>query len=150
MLQREFSLIFTLISSNFWKIHIPDIKSAFLQGKPISKVIFLKPPVEAGTCNLWKLATTVYDLNDASRIWYLRVKEELLRNEVPMSNYDEAIFYWENKGVLNGVVACHVDDFCWGGSDLFQKYIIDKIRKIFSISQEVSHIQISWLRIYTR
>ena len=31
-----------------------------------------------------------------------------------------------------------MDDFNWGGSELFQNHVIDEIRKTFSISQEIS------------
>ena len=33
-------------------------------------------------------------------------------------------------------MCCHVDDFCWGGSEQFQSSIIGKIRETFSTSQE--------------
>ena len=45
----------TIIASHGWKINCLDIQSAFLQGSCISKEIFLKPPAEATTKNLWKL-----------------------------------------------------------------------------------------------
>ena len=35
------------------------------------------PPKEANTLNIWKLQKCVYGLADASRYWYLRVREEL-------------------------------------------------------------------------
>ena len=43
----------TIIASHDWKFRCLDIQSAFLQGSCILREIFLKPPVEASTRNLW-------------------------------------------------------------------------------------------------
>ena len=47
--KENFRLVLTIIVSHKWKIKSLDIKSAFLQGQPINREIFLKPPIEAGT-----------------------------------------------------------------------------------------------------
>lgn len=78
----------------------------------------------------------MYGLNDASRAWYLRVKDELLALGTVMSKFDEAIFYWRNDGELHGIIACHVDDFCWGGSDIFERSVISKLKSTFLIRRE--------------
>ena len=83
--------------TNGWEINLLDIKSAFLQGKEISRDLFVRPPKNPKTDNLWKLLKTVYDLNDASRTWYLRVRDE---RGACVSKYDEAIFYWHYKNTL--------------------------------------------------
>ena len=71
--------IFLFIGMNDWKINTMDIRAAFLQGNPIDRDVYLKPPKEAHTKKLWKLNTTVYGLGDAPRAWYLCVKDELLK-----------------------------------------------------------------------
>ena len=50
--KENFRLFLTIIVSHKWKIKSLDIKSAFLQGQPIKREIFLKPPKEAGTDKL--------------------------------------------------------------------------------------------------
>ena len=72
-------LILLITNLNRWKINTMDIKSVFLQGKPIERVVYLKPLKEAHTNKIWKLNTTVYGLDDAPRAWYFFVKEELLK-----------------------------------------------------------------------
>ena len=42
-------LILLMTNLNEWKINTMDIKSAFLQGKPIERDVYLKPPKEAHT-----------------------------------------------------------------------------------------------------
>ena len=90
-------IVIAIIMTNGWEINLLDIKSAFLQGKEISRDLFVRPPKNPKTDNLWKLLKTVYDLNDASRTWYLRVRDE---RGACVSKYDEAIFYWHYKNTL--------------------------------------------------
>ena len=128
-------LIFTITSSNHWEVNSLDIQSAFLQGKSVTRDVYLMPPKEAGTEKLWKLKKCVYGLTDASRHWYLRVAEELSKLGVHKSIYDEAVFYWYFGNVLHGIICTHVDDFFWGGSARF---------KSSQISQE-SHYNFSYV-----
>ena len=83
----------TIDVSHKWKIKSLDIKSAFLQGQPINREIFLKPPKEAGTEKSWKLLITVYGLCDAPRAWYLKMKEIPEKSGMLQSKFDDAIFY---------------------------------------------------------
>ena len=71
--------IFVLIASQNWNITSIHVKTAFLQGIKIERIIYLRPPKEANTSKVWKLEKCAYVLADASRYWYLRVREELLK-----------------------------------------------------------------------
>ena len=69
----NFHLTLSIIISNKYIIHSVDhVKLAFLQGKGIDCDVYLKPPKEVGTKNLWKLKITVYGLCDAPRVWYIK------------------------------------------------------------------------------
>ena len=96
---RESIRIMLAISSSYgWKISTIDIKAAFLQGKLIDRDVFLKPPKEAESQGkLCKLRKVVYGLTDASRVWYLRVFEELKKLDVTVSIYDKATFVKRNS-----------------------------------------------------
>ena len=120
--KENLQIVLAIISSHQWQASSLDVKSVFrLQGNQTDRDLYLKPPKEANTGNLWKLKTTVYGLIDASRVWYLQVKEELFEVGAEMYKYDEAIFYWRSKNILQGIISCHVDDFCWCGTELFKK-----------------------------
>ena len=82
-----------LAATNNWAVRSLDVKCAFLQGKEIQREVFLKPPIEANTGKVWKLRKTIYGLGEASRQWYLKLKETLESLSMQMSCYDEAIFY---------------------------------------------------------
>jgi len=61
----------------------------------------------------------------------------MIQNGAKMSRVDPAVFYWvKTDGDLHGVLACHVDDFIWGGSTEFANTVIDKIRSTFMIGRE--------------
>lgn len=129
-LKESLRLILTLIVYNNWRCNSIDIKSAFLQGKEIERTVYLKPPKEADNGNsLWKLKKCIYGLVDSSRCWYLRVKEELINLNVSVSKSDPAIFYWHHGQQLSGVMATHVDDFCWGGNEDFIENVIQPLRR---------------------
>ena len=36
-----------------------------------------------------------------------------------VSKYDQAIFTWYFGNKLQSIIACHVDDFCFAGSEIF-------------------------------
>ena len=104
-----------------WDITAIDITSAFLQGGPIEREVYLKPP--ADVCSnetVWHLKRCIYSLNDAPRSWYERVKEVLLSLGATISAYDNALFLWhDDNGELFGMLVSHVDDFAFCGNARF-------------------------------
>ncbi|VDH89490.1 Hypothetical predicted protein [Mytilus galloprovincialis] len=55
---------------------------------------------------------------DASLKWYEKVKKTLNECGGTESKVDPAVFYWYNSNGLAGVLAVHVDDFLWAGTNL--------------------------------
>ena len=133
-------LVLAIAVSKGWLPHSLDVKAAFLQGDPIERDVFLRPPREFSNGKLWKLKKTVYGLCDAARAWYLRVKGELCKLGMTPSRYDSAIFSWKHGGNLEGFVCVYVDDFLWCGTQKFQKEIIQKINQLFFIGSNASGV----------
>ena len=130
-------LLLAIISSNGWKLHSLDVKSAFLQGAPLERDVFIKTPKEAKTSCLWKMKRCPYGLADSGRLWYLRLKDELLLICMVQCKYDYAVFMWfDSNGNLAGIMAIHVDDIIYGGSKQFHSEVICKLRSIFTIGLE--------------
>ena len=76
-----------------FKIKNMDVKSAFLQGTPLDREVFMEPPPEfKKTGIVWKLKKTVYGLYDASRSWYFAVKAELTNFGMKSVSGDNAFF----------------------------------------------------------
>ena len=132
-------VVFSIAASKKWKGNSIDIKAAFLQGASMDRDVYLRPPPEAKSDGkIWHLKKCVYGLNDASRYWYMRVRQELFKLNMKSSKYDKAIFYWYDKGELSGIITSHVDDFFWCGTDSFRFSVIDKLRNIFEFGEEHS------------
>ena len=66
----------------------------------------------------------------------MTVKEKLLKTGAKMSKFDDTLFIWRNEAKLHGFIGCHVDNFIYGGSVLFNEQVIDKIKEKFEISRE--------------
>ena len=49
-------------------------------------------------------------LAEASRYWYLHVKEELIKLGTNLNLIDPGLFYCKKHYKLAGILACHVDD----------------------------------------
>ena len=129
-------IVLCIITSKSWILHSIDYKTAFLQGKPIERDLYIKPPKEANTSMIWKLRKTVYGLADAPRVWYLRLKEELLKLGAKVSTYDQGVFFWHSEAGLEGILVSFVDDQLWGGTPKFEKCVIQKLRSTFIINYE--------------
>ena len=123
-------LLMSVICQRQWTLHSMDIKSAFLQGAELSRDIHICPPPEAKSeGKVWKLRKCVYELADASLYWYNKVKATMLKTGATMSQVDLAVFYWLDEHCsVTGILACHVDDFIWGGSHIFATIVIPHIR----------------------
>ena len=123
-----------------WKLQSLDFTSAFLQGEEIDRRIFLKPPRDVcPKTEVWSLRKCLYGLNDAPRSWYMKVKKALISLGAVQSLYDSALFIWHgDDGTLKGIVASHVDDFIYCGTDAFQSEVMQKLRVTFKIGAECS------------
>ena len=126
-------LFITLSAYRGWKVKITDIKSAFLQGKPMDRDVFITPPREADVkpSVVWKLKRCLYGLNDAARKFYQCVVSELEKLGCSQSKYDPALFYFRKDSQLCGILVSHVDDFLHAGNDVFEREVMEKLRNRF-------------------
>ena len=131
-------LMTTIIASNKWQIQSIDLKTAFLQGRKIERSVFLRPPPEANTSNLWHLRKCVYGLADAPREFYLRLREELTNLNMEPCSLDQGLFTYAPNGVLSGILICHVDDILFGGPEQFCMEVIPSLENTFEIGSRSS------------
>ena len=129
-------LFLAVTASHKWDVHAIDVKGAFLQGKEITREVYIRPPKEANTTKVWLLRKCAYGLSDAPRCWYLKVREELLKLGASPSTLDNGIFLFTTDDSLIGIVIIYVDDFMWSGVEDHMRPHIDAIKQIFKISQE--------------
>ena len=125
-------------SVNSWKINSIDIASAFLQGNPINRDLYLRPPEDVCPVNkVWRLKRCIYGLNDAPREWYNKMTDELMELGAVRSKLDNAMFMWYSEtSEIVGHLVSHVDDFVYTGTAMWLRDVIDMIKKRFNISSE--------------
>ena len=131
-------MMLAVATSRNWKINTLDIKAAFLQGNKIIRDVYINPPKEFRKPGvLWKLNKVVYGLCDASRSWYLRIKEELIKLGMTRSKLDGSVFMYATEK-LEGMVLLHVDDVLYFGSERFLCDVMRPFKQVFQISKDVS------------
>ena len=99
----------------------------------------MEPPAELKKEGIvWKLKKSVYELYDASKKWWLAVKQELIALGMSSVTGDEAVFTLHKDGQLDGLCCLHVDDFLLAGSPEFETKLNKKLRGRFTISKAES------------
>ena len=68
----------------------------------------------------------------------MRVKYELKNLGVKMSSLDNSLFFWHNKGRLEGIICIYVDDFLWAGTTNFNNHVIKRLKEKFLIGSSAS------------
>jgi hypothetical protein len=88
-------ILLAFATSKGFKLYQMDVKSIFLNGVIQEEVYVRKPP---GFENLkysdrvYKLSNTLYELKQAPRAWYARLKTFLLEHEYVMESVDKTLF----------------------------------------------------------
>ena len=138
VVSREVIKVFLSVASiSGWTTKSIDIKTAFLQGKPLEREIFIPSPTGNVKGKLWKLLKPVYGLQDAPKQWYLKVKTELIKAGLTVCPFEPALFIWSNDGNCAGLICLHVDDFLWVGTPDFQTLIINNfLCQVFNVGKE--------------
>ena len=125
-----------LVAKGFWDDN-PDI---LCDSPTCSKesMRLVKPPkeVDCQDTTLWKLNSTIYRLNDASISWYLNVKKELIGLGVIYVKSDPAVFICHTQSKTNGLLCTDLDDFLFGGTELFLNKVFNPIKHVFTIGSE--------------
>ena len=100
-----------MIPSSKWILNSVDVKTAFLHGKAIERTVYvrsLKKPIQVkyGNCRNVYMASQM----QASIVWYLKLKEDLMKLGALPSTLDDGIFICDKEHKAIGIVACFVDN----------------------------------------
>ena len=137
-LRETLRLLIALTLQNNSELSAINIKTAFLQGKPITIDLYDIPPKEANMSYIWKLKKCIYGLVDPSTNWYDSQKSFLLSFGLSASKSDPSMFYYTENEIVSGFIAVHVDDILWSGSNNFEHIMITKLQNCFIIGKEKS------------
>ena len=129
-----------------------DIRAAFLQAKTLDREVFVRPPKDIEKEGvIWKLLKPLYGLDDASRKFYLKVKETLQKLRLKTLPGDDAVYYEHKNGKLMGLILSHVDDFTIAGNIDFVKRIVAGIKEKFTVSKvEEDNFRFTGLDVKTK
>ena len=68
----SFKLFLSLAANEDFHMKSLDVTSAFLQGRPLERDLYIKPPSEKSSIGkVWKLKIFCYGLYEASRQWFI-------------------------------------------------------------------------------
>ena len=138
VLRDSFKTALSVAANEGHHIASVDITGAFLQGEKLDRDVFVKPPpdvLKEKPGFIWKLNKCLYGLNDASRNFYYRVRPLLEKRGFKIAGEDEAYFYKNVGGNLQGQVAIHVDDFLITGSNEFIEDTLSFISSKLKVSK---------------
>ena len=117
--------LFTFLSmvlSFGWQIGKVDVSGAFLQGDPLDRDIWIELPkilIQMGLVDpirrFRKILKGVYGLNQAPRLWFVRLCKFLCTLGFAQSLIDPCLFILMRDGVVVALVAVYVDDLLVGG-----------------------------------
>ena len=76
--KESFKILTAVAANSNFKLASVDIRAVFLQSRTLDRDVFIKPPPDIRKEGLiWKLKKPLYGLDDASRKFWLQVKEVL-------------------------------------------------------------------------
>ena len=74
-------------------------------------------------------------MDDASRKFWLRVKEVLFKIGMKIMEGEKAFYYLQREGDLNGSVITNVDDFTLAGTPKFIDEVLEMVEKELTVSK---------------
>ena len=124
--KESFKMLMAVASNSGLKLASVDIRAAFLQSKVLDREVFKEPPSDVKKQGwIWKLRKPLHGLDDASRMFWLHVKEVFLCELGFQTIHGDEAFYYSNvEGILQETILTRVDDFYTAGTpDLYRKRI---------------------------
>ena len=129
-------LILSTIANLEFQLQGCDVSSAFLQGAPLTRTVYMNPPIQYRTPGkVWLLKKPVYGLADSGRLWYQRLREEIIKLGCIELTGDGACFHFNKNGRCIGILGTHVDDLIYGGTPEFEDRVIKPLMQSFNISK---------------
>ena len=134
---RESNKMFYAVAANEgFDLRSIDIRAAFLQSNDLDREVYVYPPADVKTRGkIWKLVKPLYGLMDASRKFWLRMKQIFKEHGLKTIKGDEAFYYEFIDGKLVGMILTHVDDFSMSGTKEFLDSIEKAVSEILTISK---------------
>jgi Reverse transcriptase (RNA-dependent DNA polymerase) len=113
-------LVLALLAEKQWIPNSWDFTTAFLQGKFLTRNVFVVQPIEfVGSHVVWRLKKPLYGIVSAPKAWFDRLIEVCRATGLTTATTDEGLLIVTSGEQVVGVLALHVDDAIGGGRGCF-------------------------------
>ena len=134
--KESLKILIALAVNKDFGLALMDIRADFLQGNLLDRDIFMKPLSDQRMDGyLWELKKPFYGLDDASRKFWLKLKQTLKSMGLKVIIADDAIYYLHEEGELKGVVLTHVEDLILARDSQFIEWIRILISDVWKVSK---------------
>jgi Reverse transcriptase (RNA-dependent DNA polymerase) len=143
-------LVLALLAENQWIPNSWDFTTVFLQGKSLTRDVFVVPPIDF-VCShvIWRLKKPIYGIVSAPKSWFYRLIEVCRTSGLTTAATDEDLLIMTSGEQVVGVLALHVDDAIGGGTEEFHG-VMAKIGKTLAVEpHETSNFRYKGLRVST-
>lgn len=117
-----------------------DIKTAFLRGERVRRMIAMWPPPEAGVPEgtVWILEVYAYGLAEAQKEWNSALDKTIMKLGCRRSTRELVLYYFKGQktGRTIGVLILHIDDILGGGGTLFYVSVIEPLMKTYPFGEK--------------
>ncbi|CAH9133273.1 unnamed protein product [Cuscuta epithymum] len=111
--------LLAVAAKKHWEVHQLDVNNAFLHGD-LSEDVYMRVPQgfsKNGDTRVCKLQKSLYGLRQASRNWYHKFTQSLLKVGFRQSHADHSLFIFR-RGLVQTFALIYVDDVILAGNDV--------------------------------
>jgi Reverse transcriptase (RNA-dependent DNA polymerase) len=143
-------LVLALLTEKQWIPNSWDFTTAFLQGKSLTRDVFVVPPIDfVGSHVVWRSKKPIYGIVSAPKSWFDRLIAVCRASGLTTATTDEGLLIMTSGEQVVGGLALHVDDAIGGGTDEFHG-VMAKIGETLAVrSHETSNFRYKGLRVST-
>jgi Reverse transcriptase (RNA-dependent DNA polymerase) len=143
-------LFLALLAEKQWIPNSWDFTTAFLQGKSLTRDVFVVPPIDfVGSHVVWRLRNPIYGIVSAPKSWFDRLIEVCRASGLITPTTDEGLLIMTSGEQVVGVLLLHVNDAIGGGTEEFHG-VMAKIGETLAMeSHETSNFRYKGLRVST-
>jgi Reverse transcriptase (RNA-dependent DNA polymerase) len=143
-------LVLALLAEKQWIPSSWDLTTAFLQGKSLTRDVFVVTPIDfVGSHVVWRLTKPMYGIVSAPKSWFDRLIEVCRASGLTTVTTDEGLLIMTSGEQVVGVLALHVDDAIGGGTEEFHG-VMAKIGETLAVwSHDTSNFRYKGLCVST-
>ena len=130
-----------IASTHRWPAYIFDVSTAFLSGKEVERLLYMKAPIDGFvqkpfSGELLRVCKSANSLSEAPRLWYSEPRSFWRKSGFQSWPWPEQVFFWSKNDQVVAILCLHVDDGLLVASQNYE--IPFKRRSVRDFHQEVA------------